>query len=97
MTFRVGQKVVCVDAYIPRLARILRWIFRWGWPLVHGEVYIVQRATVILREEAVELVEVKNTPLTDGCFAARRFRPAVDRKTSIEVFKKMLNPQGADA
>jgi len=27
----------------------------------------------------------------------RRFRPAVERKTSIEIFKKMLNPQGTDA
>lgn len=99
MTFRVGMKVVCVDAKLRLLARIIAWIFRIEWPLVAGEVYTIQRLETISGEAATELAEVKNIPEMHRCFRLTRFRPIVERKTSIEIFTSMLSPskQGVDA
>jgi hypothetical protein len=97
MTFRVGQKVVCVDASLTLTAMTLRWAFRMGWPLVKGEVYTIQRLAVLLNTQAVELVEVKNTKHLERCFRLDRFRPVVERKTDISVFTEMLKPVRAPA
>lgn len=90
MTFRVGQKVVCVDAKIPLLAQFLRAVFNLDWPLVEGEVYTVKRLTVLFDEPAIELAEVKNAELLDGLFRQARFRPIVERETDISFAHEIL-------
>lgn len=91
MTFRVNQKVVCVEAFggiEPRLVR--------------GRVYTI--ASVRWVEDCndsflgVTLAELQ-TEETDEYYAeffASRFRPVVDRKTDISTFTKMLNPSLED-
>lgn len=92
MTFRVGQKVVCVDAtrYGPN-SSMLR----------EGAVYTI--ASVDGHEDfhgeyGVLLVEVTPTPAQgwrEG-FRASRFRPIVERKTDIsfahEILRKATKP-----
>ncbi len=90
MTFWIGQKVVCVDARLPRLARTLRWIFGMGWPLIEGEIYTVEHLAFVGNLPVVILAEVKNTPLLDGAFWRRRFRPVAERKTDISAFHEIL-------
>lgn len=97
MTFRVGQKVVCMDAATPRLASIVRWIFGMGWPLVSGAAYTVERLAVVFNQEVVVLVEVKNAALLEGAFRRNRFRPVVERKTDISVFTEILRKHTAPA
>jgi hypothetical protein len=40
----------------------------------------------------VWLYEVQDRVLGDAPYNARRFRPVVERKTDISIFKAMLNP-----
>lgn len=84
--FRVGQKVVCVDAV--------------GAPLTEGDVYTVAHMGPLVlghwrgryyKARPVYLCEVEPNPGCDG-FAPERFRPAVDRPTDISCFKVMLTP-----
>lgn len=92
MTFYAGQKVVCVDASCDPGCE---W---WDDERIReGEVYTIARlrscpfdGTPIvdlverLRDMAAALLGV---PVGYG---VSRFRPLVERKTSIEVFKKLL-------
>ena len=82
--FRVGQKVVCVDAD--------------GAPLSVGAIYTIASIgpTVFghwrgrfYKISAVYLHEVEPNPGCDGFFP-KRFRPAVDRPTNISVFTSLL-------
>jgi len=98
MTFYVGQKVVCVDASNMPGAR-----WRANEAPVEGQVYTVMAVRVTreglqvlqLREldrcEAVKAWVARNIGKFAG-YDARRFRPVVERKTDISVFKAMLNP-----
>lgn len=91
--FRVGQKVVCVDAS--------------GSPnLKGGSVYTVSALDLspgislfdgAVAQVGVLLIEAK--PTFAKSFDARRFRPVVERKTDISIFKDMLNttPEPAGA
>lgn len=91
MTFRVGQKVVCVDDSISRLSRILRWALRYPWNLRRGEVYTIQSlASDFYGESTLVLVEAKNPPVEDRGFFARRFRPVANRKTDISFAHEIL-------
>lgn len=92
MTFRVGQKVVCVNA-------------EGSANLVKGAVYTIE---TILPEMlgtwgdeyvvAIGILLVETTPDTDyDCFFPTRFRPVVERKTSIEIFTRMLTDQKVEA
>jgi hypothetical protein len=89
MNFRVGQKVVCVDA---------RGLSGkpWAYPK-KGEVYTVDGyAKHWMGGEGVVLREVVN--IFRGSpqpFAASRFRPVVDRKTDISTFTKILDDVNA--
>lgn len=92
MTFRVGQKVVCVDAsgaVDPRP--------------VKGRVYTIASArwvnACLEPGWGVTLVELPSIETDDhhAEFFARRFRPIVERKTDISIFIKMLTPEGVDA
>lgn len=93
MTFRVGQKVVCVDTW-PRGNLRLMWDKFWH-PYkspVKGEIYTI---CGIFTDETgnlhLELIELPNRDdyWLDGFYACG-FRPLIERKTDISVFTKML-------
>lgn len=78
--FRIGQKVVCVNAK-PRPGT--GWIF-WGPPVV-GAIYTVAGHCVSRwGDVCITLSEM------DGQYRAVRFRPVVERKTDIGIFTRML-------
>lgn len=90
--FRVGQKVVYVDDAETGDLRI--------WP---GKVTPELNAVYTIREihwwegACGFLLEEITNPVSDVFeaepgFLARRFRPVVERKTSIEIFQRMLSP-----
>lgn len=83
MTFRVGQRVVCVDD----------GPHRDGTPsaLRGGAIYTVHKCFQHRLGIGVLLVEV-DLPRRFAGFYATRFRPAVERKTDISIFTAMLTP-----
>lgn len=95
MTFRVGQKVVCVDdvghgRYTP---------FPAGNDLeglTKGEVYTILYVGVSFGGSVVRIEEIRRrfSLIVDdeNFYAAARFRPVVESKTDISIFKKMLIP-----
>lgn len=91
MTFRVGQKVVCVDS--SPLDGTLGWMTDADAPQ-EGAIYTVTgNATIRFRGKdhgAVFLMEIKNSA-HGGLYGAFRFRPVVERKTDISVFQKILD------
>lgn len=99
MTFQVGQKVVCIKRGA--------WQGGFGDEInpEYGKVYTVRDVVHWPRHTAVRLFEIKNDPrdyseaFNECDFHVRHFRPVVSRKTSIEIFTRMLNPskQGIDA
>lgn len=99
MTFRVGQKVVCIGKF-PQSRLDLPFV---TFPEFE-QVYTV-RANVLGHNGKTEapgilLLEIKNSIGPRGVeynFHPTRFRPLVERKTDISIFTKMLKPQGADA
>lgn len=104
MTFRVGQRVVCVDDTIARGYGDENYPKR-------GDIYTIRAIMPFLSEcgEAMFLLhEVTNSVRdyrtddyslvrTEKPFGARRFRPLIERKTDISIFTAMLTPQGVDA
>lgn len=101
MSFRVGEKVVCVNAWLPFSAKVFRAIFRVPWLLREGEIYTIMRMNVVNGDRCVELVEVKNSKYLDYCFLSSRFRPLVERATDIgfahEILRKATRKQDANA
>jgi hypothetical protein len=90
MAFRVGQKVVCVDASGLTLIK----------PLTIGAVYTIRELyDDPIRGPAVMLEEIINIMHPRGEFGYRsvRFRPIVERKTDISIFTKMLTDKRLDA
>jgi len=91
MSFGVGDQVVCIhhfskEADYPGLS----------WPQ-KGQVYTVRELTSHGTGPGLRLVEIVNPPIMhsnvgmdEPAYARCRFRPV--RKTSIEVFQKMLVP-----
>lgn len=101
MAFRVGQKVVCVDAkeepgHLP---------FGPTECLTVGQVYTVARNVSGFSLPSIHLVEIardEESVAQHGPhvgYGAYRFRPIVARKTDISIFTKILTDQkaGADA
>ena len=86
--FRVGQRVICIDA-TP---------YHGDWadgvdPLVEGAVFTISRSNYpspIFSGDVVISVRELTNPY--GYFASR-FRPAVERKTNIDIFTKMLTDE----
>jgi hypothetical protein len=82
--FRVGQKVVCVDASGQCIEPMCN----------ETDVYTVSRVFLspISKTPLIDLVELpRPLGMHDGVgFLAARFRPLVDRKTDISIFTKML-------
>jgi hypothetical protein len=70
-----------------------------------GSVYTIRRIESADGWCAVWLEEVVNPVLDiwldrgpeEPAFSASRFRPIVERKTDISIFRKMLTPEGVDA
>ena len=94
MTFTVGQKAVCVDAKISRMARITG-----ASTLTQNQIYTIRHIEVWEGVECVRLVEIVDPPYhfidrgwLEPSWRASRFRPIVSRKTSIEIFKRLLVP-----
>lgn len=96
MTFRVGQKVVCVD--VP--ARNSWALYPWPACVVLGGVYTVRSLDCIgdfyglTIDEYPPPIDNQDREVT---FNTKRFRPVVERKTSIEIFERMLKPARQDA
>lgn len=91
MTFHVGQKVVCVD---DTKANVPVALDRMGG-LTRGRIYTVRQnglASWIDGRPCVRLEEIVR-PFPDTPYWAHRFRPVIERETSIEVFTAMLTPQ----
>lgn len=92
MNFRIGQKVVCIKKSrdTPPVGEVQ--------PCVGG-IYTVRGIVDWGGEWGVGLYlqEIHNSPINTNAgvvertFSVRRFRPAVERKTDISIFTKMLN------
>lgn len=80
MTFRVGQKVVCVDVSGWNDADYLSW----SYPRL-GEIGTVIGFSFDGEHPCVLLAEHPNptAPTALGGFRSRRFRPIVEKKTEI--------------
>lgn len=101
--FSVGQKVVCIDAkangqYLPAGSRT-KISSLSGLQL--GKVYTIRQLGDIWGVPGCRLSEITRyiEPLLgeEMYFAQARFRPVVERKTSIEIFTRMLKPEAANA
>lgn len=98
--FRVGQKVVCVDTQ--------NWNL-WGkaacYPFpIKGCIYTVRGHSKdqegvmgLLLQEIARPDYVFFPEGHEVGFLARRFRAVAERKTSIEIFQRMLTPSQVDA
>lgn len=92
--FYVGQKVVCVndvqgDFNLPGFNYHRTAI----WDIVEGEVYTVKELTTneITGQPCVKFVELRDRIANCFGYNRGRFRPAVEKKTDISIFKAMLN------
>jgi hypothetical protein len=99
MTFRIGQKVVCVDAnlsgrYLPPGYSIAENASMGG--LVLGSVYTIRCIGLVLGVVACRVDEIirRFEPVykDEAWFACARFRPIVERKTDISALKALLVP-----
>lgn len=92
MTFRVGQKVVCIDE--PRASQKAMWP-NSNWPS-KANVYTIRAINVWPDNTLLRLEEVDNRHLEgvlssiEPGFPAKHFRPVVERKTDITVFTEIL-------
>ncbi len=95
MSFRVGQKVVCIDDKPNGLHK------SWGdSPIYKGQIYVIRDIEIGFRhpfagvEDCVRLEGIDRTYYgVDWPYRKSRFRPLVETKTSIEVFNRMLTPK----
>ena len=97
--FRVGQKVVCVDALVWTLGNCAS---ETPSGLREGEVYTIRAIRFDPNSnyrginggfllDLEEAAPSKSWTRSIG-FASARFRPVVERKTDISVFRAMLTP-----
>lgn len=91
MTFRVGQKVVCI--------RESAWPSWCANTPVKGDIYTVRAVFSFSRGPCVYLYEIANDAIctnddtgqrAEPGFPARDFRRVVERKTDISVFTEIL-------
>ena len=80
MSFYVGQKVVCVDA--KQRGHIKP-------ELQEGKIYVIKTCEITIWGRGVTLAEQEPHEGYIGWYADR-FCPVEERKTSIEIFHKML-------
>lgn len=95
MIFRIGQKVVCVDD------SVVVGLWDGGFNVKKGAVYTVRGIEppcecLGASYGGLFLCEVVDVPESTCCgvrepsYRAYRFRPIVERKTDISIFKKLL-------
>lgn len=82
--FRVGQKVVCVDA-----SRCYRKI---ETDLVKGAIYEIEAVETFGGDFGLVVTGARSW-WPSGAYNAVRFRPIVEHKTDISIFTKMLTPK----
>jgi hypothetical protein len=101
MTFRVGQRVVCVDA--DKFSNIAG-VFASGnrpdldadWLLQEGEIYTVESIVVhpLIDTAVMRLVEIPErvsvSMYGDLGYAVSRFRPLISQADDIAMFRKMV-------
>lgn len=100
MTFRIGQKVVCVNVSMaigrPRGFPPHKPIIPGLDGLTLGEVYTIRVIVPCDDEPEIYLEEIARSYCPyrrrEAGFAHKRFRPVVDTKTDISVLTAMLNP-----
>lgn len=96
--FRVGQKVVCVDA-----GSRGRWDV--GEAPITGRIYTIAEMFIDREDNKLVLsfIELRRTEFACSVYGERlgyrasRFRPLVSRKTDISIFTAMLNPSSVTA
>ena len=97
MSFRVGQKVVCVDAewsgkYLPAGYTAPEHVDMSG--LHAGRIYTIRDVAMVLDVKCCRLEEIIRgfEPLyqEEAYFSQMRFRPVVKRETDISVFTRTL-------
>jgi hypothetical protein len=99
MAFRVGQKVVCVNAE-PDTPAGYEWLYNGDMDgLTKGDVYTIRRITKTRRPgygafDGIRLCEIVRKG-NDPAYFAARFRPAVERKTDtgFAILTEILNGQ----
>lgn len=93
MAFRVGQKVVCVDAKYDRIiSAVIGWMTGQKWPVKDREYTVVRCGfTIVDGIIGVELAEIKNFEFLYRGYRATRFRPIVEKTTDISVFTEILD------
>lgn len=90
MNFRIGQRVACIKEG--------DWMDALDVPNrpKGGSIYTIREKASdgigLLFHEIRNPRTLHQEGLTEPAWHPHRFRPLVDRKTSIEVFQKMLNP-----
>jgi hypothetical protein len=86
MTFRVGQKVVCIEGCNES-----------GFLLIEGAIYTISGHGYFGSKFLYDLAEVSTS--APHAWRGTRFRPVISRKTDISIFRALLVPskQGADA
>lgn len=84
MNFRVGQKVVCVDASPGKHGYAPRYVNK-------GEIYTVSRLTVSNDGPALRLIEVNFDP--QDWLLCKRFRPLIEKSTDtgMAVLREILD------
>jgi hypothetical protein len=98
MAFRVGQRVVCIRTAAESQRGL--WVpYAAAFPVV-GTIYHIRSIAFDNPQSPdglVRLAEIDNAHLmrrfhyaTEPGFPVGAFRPIVERKTSIEIFTKML-------
>ena len=92
--FRVGQRVVCVHPEMSGLKTANGWS---GNLLQYGRIYTVTDIGIFVvnGNTHIDVAEV-STPHALAWEPAR-FRPAVERKTDISIFTRMLTDDKVDA
>lgn len=93
MAFYVGMRVVCADD---------KHFVSKQMPK-KGSIYTIREIIILSETRLVRLCEIVNQPKQYSCgfielaYSETRFRPVVERPTSIEIFKRMLVRESEDA
>ncbi len=91
MTFRLGQKVVCIDD---------AWTLHTGKPAQAGFGFLPQKGLVYTIADVItQFVECAYVRLHeaswDEIYEASAFRPLIERKTDIATFTQILRRESA--
>ena len=88
MSFRIGQKVVCINA-----ENFCGGTWTPGYELIKGEIYTITHLGLLIGSgrPGCNIAELPPHPRHECRFGIFRFRPLVDRKTDISIFTRMLD------